>query len=447
MKKITFIFAGLMLTAAILNLNARSASVTKYTPIMPDITIPMGPYGESLIDVFPYSKEYTFANSEPINIKLQCYVTGTDFLRGLLGLPVPKQVKGFSSTQKIKAITSESFSQYMEEQQTQSEIKAKSVEFSVSDCSVSLDAGAEEDRINQISEWIDNEGILPVWESEVQSFASSNCNASNKATFEWIPIANLAGLDNFIDDGTVYVLRNADTDEILHVRTNYDFYLKDAYKSGKSETTANGVITSSYYFAANMPVRVHFFLLSDSYCAEFMDIKNFNEGFNGMYDYYLNECWNNSIVAYKRDVVIANPFEFTEVTWDLFSPDGSPLSGGRTLYRVTIWEALDERKGMQPSPSIGSGMNLGMIWLGEVTLPEVEGAYTGAIRPYDVNGYLDEQCGVYPQYCSGVVETRHATSLQVVGYYSILGQKLPKEPENGFYIIKYENGKAEKILK
>ena len=46
-----------------------------------------------------------------------------------------------------------------------------------------------------------------------------------------------------------------------------------------------------------------------------------------------------------------------------------------------------------------------------------------------------------------VVETRHATSLQVVGYYSILGQKLPQEPQSGLYIILYDNGKAVKILK
>jgi len=48
---------------------------------------------------------------------------------------------------------------------------------------------------------------------------------------------------------------------------------------------------------------------------------------------------------------------------------------------------------------------------------------------------------------TGIVETRHATSLQIVGYYSILGQKLPKEPESGFYIIMYDNGKIEKSVK
>jgi len=32
-------------------------------------------------------------------------------------------------------------------------------------------------------------------------------------------------------------------------------------------------------------------------------------------------------------------------------------------------------------------------------------------------------------------------------FYSITGKKLPKEPEHGVYIIKYSDGKAEKVLK
>lgn len=39
------------------------------------------------------------------------------------------------------------------------------------------------------------------------------------------------------------------------------------------------------------------------------------------------------------------------------------------------------------------------------------------------------------------------TAANVVGYYNILGQKSSKEPEKGLYIILYDNGNAEKILK
>jgi len=35
----------------------------------------------------------------------------------------------------------------------------------------------------------------------------------------------------------------------------------------------------------------------------------------------------------------------------------------------------------------------------------------------------------------------------IVGYYSILGQKLPKEPASGIYIILYDNGESEKRIK
>ena len=35
----------------------------------------------------------------------------------------------------------------------------------------------------------------------------------------------------------------------------------------------------------------------------------------------------------------------------------------------------------------------------------------------------------------------------ITGYYSILGEKLPKEPASGFYIILYDNGTSEKRIK
>ncbi|MDR0872192.1 MAG: DUF1566 domain-containing protein [Prevotellaceae bacterium] len=35
----------------------------------------------------------------------------------------------------------------------------------------------------------------------------------------------------------------------------------------------------------------------------------------------------------------------------------------------------------------------------------------------------------------------------VAGYYNIIGQKLPKKPESGIYIILYDNGKTEKVIK
>jgi hypothetical protein len=49
---------------------------------------------------------------------------------------------------------------------------------------------------------------------------------------------------------------------------------------------------------------------------------------------------------------------------------------------------------------------------------------------------------------TGVVETRHATSLpKVAGYYNILGAQLSKEPEKGVYIIKYDDGTAVKMVR
>ena len=48
------------------------------------------------------------------------------------------------------------------------------------------------------------------------------------------------------------------------------------------------------------------------------------------------------------------------------------------------------------------------------------------------------------------VETWRAASLQsanIIGYYNILGKKLENEPTSGIYIIVYDNGKTEKVVK
>jgi len=47
---------------------------------------------------------------------------------------------------------------------------------------------------------------------------------------------------------------------------------------------------------------------------------------------------------------------------------------------------------------------------------------------------------------TGIAATA-ATEAKVTGYYSIMGQRLPQAPEKGFYIIMYDNGKAEKVIK
>ena len=49
---------------------------------------------------------------------------------------------------------------------------------------------------------------------------------------------------------------------------------------------------------------------------------------------------------------------------------------------------------------------------------------------------------------SNIVETLRATSLpEIVGYYNLIGQKLKQEPTKGIYIILYDNGKTEKVMK
>ncbi|MDR0873497.1 MAG: leucine-rich repeat domain-containing protein [Prevotellaceae bacterium] len=68
----------------------------------------------------------------------------------------------------------------------------------------------------------------------------------------------------------------------------------------------------------------------------------------------------------------------------------------------------------------------------------------------DENEVIDQQRGSFKTAAEGIgsgIVSPVSERSQIVGYYSILGQKLPKEPESGVYIIVYDNGKAEKVLK
>jgi hypothetical protein len=48
---------------------------------------------------------------------------------------------------------------------------------------------------------------------------------------------------------------------------------------------------------------------------------------------------------------------------------------------------------------------------------------------------------------SGINEVLSADEKRIVSYYSIVGQKLDKEPENGSYIVVYDNGTSRKVMK
>ncbi|MDR0835374.1 MAG: leucine-rich repeat protein [Tannerella sp.] len=48
---------------------------------------------------------------------------------------------------------------------------------------------------------------------------------------------------------------------------------------------------------------------------------------------------------------------------------------------------------------------------------------------------------------TGINDVVNTNDVKVIGYYNILGQKLPQAPEKGIYIIQYNNGKTEKIIK
>ena len=77
MKKI---ITCLIFVLTVLNVNAE-VEITYFYPDIAMNTIEMGKYGESLVFECPFTLEYNFSSTEPVNLKLEVYVYTTFFKR------------------------------------------------------------------------------------------------------------------------------------------------------------------------------------------------------------------------------------------------------------------------------------------------------------------------------------------------------------------------------
>jgi hypothetical protein len=50
-------------------------------------------------------------------------------------------------------------------------------------------------------------------------------------------------------------------------------------------------------------------------------------------------------------------------------------------------------------------------------------------------------------FTTGIKNVVNTNDAKIIGYYSIMGQRLPQAPEKGIYIIQYDNGTAKKVMK
>ena len=126
-----------------------------------------------------------------------------------------------------------------------------------------------------------------------------------------------------------------------------------------------------------------------------------------------------------------------------------------------------------PIFKVGEPVNIGFLNVvfasnGDMSAPDVDGmngAVTFSIVSGNVSGntincvfrMVDKATnGTQADVTFTYVGTKQTTGIKenvtddkkiIVGYYSITGQKLNKEPESGLYIVVYDNGKSEKMMK
>jgi len=123
--------------------------------------------------------------------------------------------------------------------------------------------------------------------------------------------------------------------------------------------------------------------------------------------------------------------------------DGVILGGQTPLF---VDAANGDFRLLAGSPCIDAGSN---SFFNAGQTPDLSAIITdlsGNMRIYGTA--IDLGAYEYPGETTSVIEKDNYPPLrQVVGYYNILGQKLLKEPTNGIFIILYDNGKTEKIIK
>ena len=78
-----------------------------------------------------------------------------------------------------------------------------------------------------------------------------------------------------------------------------------------------------------------------------------------------------------------------------------------------------------------------------------DGVYKNGVKIYDCSVYAMFVTPLAPPVvgASVAINSPASETARVVGYYSIMGQKLSQEPQSGLYIILYDNGKTEKRMR
>ena len=146
-----------------------------------------------------------------------------------------------------------------------------------------------------------------------------------------------------------------------------------------------------------------------------------------------NIIWNNG----TNDVYTSNN-GITTASCNLIGTSNTNLIGNNNIIGEDPLFVDNGIYSLQEnSPAIDKGNNIYLT--AEIDLAD---------KPRINNGIVDLGAYEYQQDIQTfVVETQCIASLRVVGYYDILGQKLSHKPQSGLYIIIYNNGQTEKIIK
>jgi hypothetical protein len=175
-------------------------------------------------------------------------------------------------------------------------------------------------------------------------------------------------------------------------------------------------------------------------------LPNASDGFNPM-------AWGQrvTIMYGGQTPVVEERTETTAVvTWNLIA--------GAVSYYLYLYTDISKTTELAVYEFDGDGGYIGRLRSADANVPtfKIEGLSLDAEYYVEVEAVNAEEEVILSQsviiptldgFTTGIKEVVNTNDAKIIGYFSIMGQRLPQAPEKGIYIIQYDNGKAEKIIK
>jgi hypothetical protein len=340
---------------------------------------------------------YTFYNPADIRVKAAVYVPGSPFTDKLFGTSGFKSGSPEAPAGKTKVIRLDQ----MVESKESALREFRSVSLPESAVQSALRASSGPDVPDSVrteifgefiigktqndtvfasfKQYMEKDAAVAVWESEPQFASAAAEGSESEAVFSWDYATNRNNIVLPVNDYVYYVLKNADTDEILHIMSHGEEY-RISYSVNpmlKFNVDTEGNTRLIAYYLTNMVQNCYFFLLEEGSCVEYVSNDAIRKGPAGILEEIQRECPAGALAAGPEikdgqsvSVSVSNAYTPSYSTWNIKTPDGRPFTalnrktGTRDFYLLMV--------NMSPTGEMTVGREIPetRLFLTKISLPD-----------------------------------------------------------------------------